>query len=458
VAFAGSAILNAARNELEQNIDTLALTASNALVEPLRELYIGPGKILKIQQTLLQISTTHPELHYTIYSAEGIPLIDSKNPTGDNYQSEIPVEIRQALQSQNGRGSDSRIDLQGENTIYVARRIEIEGDVYGVIRVGAPLQPARAAARPLLLIMAMVAAVVTLTVTIFAWMLARNLTRPIQHLTVAATQLAQGDLDTRVNPVGPRELRRLADAFNNMAVRLQGYVDELRAFAANASHELRTPLTIVKLRTEALRSGALTDPPVAERFLEEIEGEVDRLARMVTDLLDLSRMEAGLADKRRTQLNLASIVDDVYETFQIRAERAEVKIKVIKDSELPTIMGNEDQIHRVLYNLLDNALRYTPKDGNIEISLDKIQDGSAIRLAVKDSGPGIAPEHLQRIFERFYRAEATRPRYAADKASSGTGLGLAIAKSIVEFHGGKIGVSSQLGEGSIFYADLPVSE
>jgi len=457
--FAGSAILNAARNEVDHNLDTIALTASGSFEEPLLEFNYGGGTLLKVQQTLYQMIAAHPELHYTVYSIDGSPILDSTTNNPRVTDGENLEEIFQAIYSESGKGSTTHPNTQGDNSYYVARRIENNGEPLGVIRVGVPLQPALASTRPLLLILFLVSILVALAVSVFGWLLARNLTRPIQYLTNAANQLARGDLDARVSPVGPHELHNLGEVFNHMANRLQGYVGELRAFAANASHELRTPLTIIKLRVEALRSGAVNDPPVADRFLEEVESEIDRLSRMVSDLLDLSRMEAGLASRSRTWLDMGSIADDVCETFQIRAERAGINVELNKDPDLPSMMGNEDQLHRVLYNLFDNALRYTPKGGTVVVTLKARDSGKTIRLEVRDSGRGIPPEHLPRIFERFYRAEATRPHYGGeDKTSSGSGLGLAIAKSIVEYHGGKIGASSKLGEGSIFWAELPVSD
>lgn len=455
--FAGSAILNAARNEAEQNLDTIALSTSNSLEEPVRELLYGPGNLLKIQQILLQLNFTNPGLLYAVYDPEGTLLLSSETQDPASISSDnLPEEIQQALQSEEGRGSSTRVDEQGILTLYVARQIRNDEGLFGVFRVGIPLGPALSSTRPLLQILYVVMAVVAVTVTISAWIIARNLTRPILNLTNAASQIAAGELNTRVKPEGPKELLHLAEVFNHMTSRLEGYVEELRAFAANASHELRTPLTIVKLRVEALRSGALDDPPTAERFLDEIEGEIDRLARMVTDLLDLSRMEAGLASRRRDQLDLSVIVDEVCDTFKIRADRVEVKILVKSEDHLPTLMGNDDQLHRLVYNFLDNALRYSPTGGIIKVTLSTRSDRDIVRLEVNDSGPGIAPDHLPHLFERFYRAEATRPKYGGqDKTSSGTGLGLAIAKSIVEYHGGRIGVSSNYGQGSTFWAELP---
>jgi signal transduction histidine kinase len=288
----------------------------------------------------------------------------------------------------------------------------------------------------------------------FGWMLARNLASPILVLTKAAEHMELGDLSVRVRPSGPWEMRRLADAFNNMASRLQKNVTELRAFVANASHELRTPLTVVKLRAEALRDGALEEADVAGRFLSEIETEVDRLVAMVNDMLDLSAMEAGMEEKPYTKLNLGTIAKEVHETFSIRATRVGVNLVLDIEPGLPSVMGNEDQLRQVLYNLVENAIKYTPSEGQVELLLRPGLNNKTLRVLVRDNGPGIAPEHLSHVFERFYRAEAPQTRPGTAR---GSGLGLAIAKSIVEKHGGQIGVNSQMGNGTTFWADIPTT-
>jgi signal transduction histidine kinase len=308
------------------------------------------------------------------------------------------------------------------------------------------------AARRSLGLLLLTALLVTIAVGLFAWLLANNLARPIQTLTHMAERFSHGDLEARVTPSGTQEMQRLAYAFNLMATRLQDHMNELRAFVANASHELRTPLTAVKLRAEALRNGALEDQAVAEQFTAEIEGEVDRLVCMVNDLLDLSRMEAGLVASQHNPLNLAIIATEVYETFNIRASRAGVSLALDVEPDLPALSGNEEQLRRVLYNFVDNAIKYTQRGGHVDMILQSGSKGKTIELVVKDNGLGIPREHLPHIFERFYRAEATRPRYGPSK---GSGLGLAIAKTIIENHGGKIGVSSERGKGTTFWAELP---
>jgi signal transduction histidine kinase len=221
--------------------------------------------------------------------------------------------------------------------MYVAVLVQREIEVVGILRLGVSMKQSQQAARQSFLMLLSVALLIAVGVCLVGWRLASNLARPIQVLTKAAGNMERGDLGVRVKPTGPQELHRLAEAFNSMASRLQSNVHELRAFVANASHELRTPLTVVKLRAEALREGALEDTEVAERFLGEIETEIDRLVRMVNDLLDLSRMEAGLDPGKRGMLNLNSIAREVHETFKMRASRAEVNLLLdTEPGQIPT--------------------------------------------------------------------------------------------------------------------------
>ena len=284
--------------------------------------------------------------------------------------------------------------------------------------------------------------------------LARRIGKPIETLVQAAESMSQGDLRTRtVEPSEPQELHRLVIAFNNIALRMQANIDEMRSFVAYASHELRTPLTSIKLRVEALRNGALDDPPVTDRFLSEIESEVDRLSHMVNDLLDLSRIETGLETSQLVPLNLSVVGSEVFETYKVRARRAGIDLSYQAETNLPVILGEEDQLRRMIYNLVENAIKYTPSEGSVTLILKTIPPGDKIQFLVQDTGFGIPKEHLPYIFDRFYRVEATRPRYGP---SQGSGLGLAIARTIAENHGGRIWVTSKVGQGSTFGVEFPV--
>jgi signal transduction histidine kinase len=392
-------------------------------------------------------------MEFTVFLPDGSPLVDSTDelpPTANRHNA---PEVIEALDSELGRGVNIRANSEGKTIMHMAVLVQREIEVTGILRLSIPLEPTLEAARRSFALLLIVALTIASGVSLVGWMLAKNLASPIQKLTRAAKNMESGDLGVRVKPSGPQELILLAEAFNSMASRIQSFVNELRAFVANASHELRTPLTTIKLHTEALHEGAVEEPEVAKRFLGEIESEIDRLIRMVNDLLDLSRMDAGLDNSQRTTLNLETIAREVYETFCIRAARDEVSLSLDIEPGILPVIGNEDQLRRVFYNLVENAIKYTPKDGQIEILLRAGANKNTVRLLVRDTGPGISPEHLPHVFERFYRIDTSQQSRRG--ATRGSGLGLAIAKSIVENHGGQIGVSSQLNNGTTFWADLP---
>jgi len=450
--FVGRSIFQAANAEAEQNLQDLAFAVGNALELPIQEVNEGKEQPVYIKELLVRMFSDNRELLFTVYRPDGNPLVDSSNTLPPRANHLNAPEVIEALESNLGRGVDIRRNGAGASILHMAVLVQREIEVIAILRISMPLQPTQEAARRSLLVLLAAAITIASGVSLIGWVLANNLARPIQVLTKAAGNMERGDLSVRVNPSGPEELQRLTEAFNSMASRLQSNVNELRAFVANASHELRTPLTVVKLRAEALQEGAMDDHEVAVRFLNEIQSEVDRLVRMVNDLLDLSRMEAGLEPGDPCILNLGNLANEVYETFNIRATKAHVDLSLDIEPGLPSVIGNEDQIRRVFYNLVENAIRYIRDGGRVEILLRPGPKEKTVRLLVRDSGPGIPPDHLPHVFERFYRAETTPPRPGVVR---GSGLGLAIAKSIVENHGGEIGVSSQVKNGTTFWVDLP---
>jgi signal transduction histidine kinase len=235
-----------------------------------------------------------------------------------------------------------------------------------------------------------------------------------------------------------------------MAQRLQDNITALEAFVANASHEMRTPLTAIKLNVDALADGAIEDPEVSMRFLNQIQDEIDRLNRMVNDMLDLSRIEANRDKVQYEDVDLIEVLSETREFWRVRAQRAEIELRLSLPVSKCQIQANEDQIRRVFNNLIDNSIKHTPAGGWVEIGLFVLPQRGFVRVEIRDTGPGIPAEHLPRIFERFYRVEIPHPQ-----KTSGSGLGLAIAKSIIESHRGKIGVSSKVGMGTTFWIEIP---
>ncbi len=222
-----------------------------------------------------------------------------------------------------------------------------------------------------------------------------------------------------------------------------------REFVGNVSHELRTPIASLKALVETLEEGALDDPPAAREFLGQMHVEVDSLAQLVQELLELSKIESGQSPLRREPVPPAGLLEEAYQRLRRQAERAGIKVQVDAARDLPLVLADPALVERTLINLLHNAAKFTPKGGRIVLSAAPHPDG--ICLSVADTGQGIAAPELDRIFERFYKADKSR-------ASGGTGLGLAIAKHIVQAHGGRIWAESPgEGHGATFKFTLPIA-
>ncbi len=216
-------------------------------------------------------------------------------------------------------------------------------------------------------------------------------------------------------------------------------------FVSNVSHELRTPLASLKAVVETLRGGALEDPPAAEQFLDWMESEVDSLTQMVQELLELSRIESGQAPLQLQPVPITELLAIPVERLRPQAERAHLTLGLDVPAELPLVQADTERARHVVVNLLHNAIKFTPAGGHVDVSA-RAQEGEVI-VAVRDTGVGISPENLPRIFERFFKADRTR-------SGGGTGLGLSIAKHIVQGHGGRIWAESVEGQGSTFYFTL----
>jgi two-component system phosphate regulon sensor histidine kinase PhoR len=220
-----------------------------------------------------------------------------------------------------------------------------------------------------------------------------------------------------------------------------------KEFVSNVSHELRNPLASVKAMVETLEEGALREPQVATDFLSRIHRDVDRMARLVNDLLALSRLESGQLPLEPRPLDLLPLAAEIAGQFQERASAQKVLLDIHLPEGLPQILGDPDRLGQVLVNLLDNALKFTSSQGTVTISASALAP-DLVQVQVKDTGSGIAREHLPHVFQRFYKADRSRHE-------GGTGLGLAIVKQIVEAHGGQVQVESQEGAGSTFTFTVP---
>ncbi len=221
-----------------------------------------------------------------------------------------------------------------------------------------------------------------------------------------------------------------------------------RDFVSNVSHELRTPLTSLKLITETLQDGLLENPTEAQTFLTQMNAEVDNLTQIVEELLELSKIESGKVPLEKHLINPCRLLVSAQERMSLQIERAKLELKLNCPKDLPAIFIDQTRIERVLINLIHNAIKFTPPYGEIELSVN--QETNQIIFAVRDSGIGISPKDLSRIFERFYKSDRSR-------SQRGTGLGLSIAKHLVEAHGGRIWAVSQINQGSTFFFSFPLA-
>jgi two-component system, OmpR family, phosphate regulon sensor histidine kinase PhoR len=232
-------------------------------------------------------------------------------------------------------------------------------------------------------------------------------------------------------------------------------VEEMRAdFVANASHELRTPLAALSGFIDTLQGPARDDVAARERFLQIMQAQATRMARLIDDLLSLSRIELSAHMRPETPVDLVPIVRQVADGLQTLARDREVKIQIDAPPSPLVVLGNRDELIRVFENLIENALKYGASGKRVEIDFtrDEKAEGEEVRVGVRDYGPGIAPEHLPRLTERFYRVDV-----ADSRAQGGTGLGLALVKHIMNRHRGRLSIASTLGQGATFTVHLPVT-
>ncbi|MBC7811813.1 MAG: HAMP domain-containing histidine kinase [Burkholderiales bacterium] len=323
----------------------------------------------------------------------------------------------------------------------------LQGQLFGSIQVAASLQTVNQATDRLLVIMLIGGGLsILLSVAVGLWLSSMAL-NPIKKVTLAAERIAAtDDLGTRLSWNGPMdELGQLTSVFNRMMDRLEHLFNVQRRFAADVSHELRTPLTAMRGNIEIIQRYGMDDDA-----LEAVHSEVERMSRLVNDLLLLARADYGGLTLELAVLDLDTVVMEAYRETQAFIRGKERDLNVVIDRFEPVrVNGNSDRIKQLLLNLTSNAIKFTPDGGSITLSL--YQDNGRAILKVKDSGIGISPEDVQQIFERFFQAG---PNSAA--RGDGFGLGLSIAKWIVEAHGGSISVSSDYGKGTTFSISLPV--
>ncbi len=315
----------------------------------------------------------------------------------------------------------------------------------------------------------------------FYWITQRVIIRPIRQLRGMANNVSEGNLDIRSMIKTGDEYEKLADAFNHMLDGMQEAQEKLRnanvqldakiselshrnielfkankiksEFLANVSHEFRTPLNSILGFAQVLREKPLTlSKDKAERYADNIITGGNRLLNMINDLLELAKTRAGKIELHIEKASIPQLIESAVSSFSLETLKKEIQVTTRVEDNLPFLISDAGKVQQIIFNFLSNAVKFTPKNGKIEISVSLKEDGKTVRLAVTDNGCGIKEEDKERIFEKFVTADDSLTR-----ESSGTGLGLAISSELAALLAGKVGVESKVGEGSTFWLEIPVT-
>ncbi|AKF06117.1 sensor histidine kinase [Sandaracinus amylolyticus] len=347
-------------------------------------------------------------------------------------------EVREALA---GRPSAyTRLRAEHPSVIlFVTEPIRHRGSVTGAIYVTRSTQPVLEELYKIRAGLTVVMGVAVFLTALLTLVLAWSISRPLTRLARAARRIAAGERDVVVPVGGSGEIRDLSHAFATMTAELDRRLRYISEFAADVAHEFKSPLTSIRGAAELLGEGASDDPETRERFLRNIQLDADRLDRLVSRLLELSRIEASR--EPMGDVDLAALITRVVE----RTQSPDPRVEVHAPATLPPLRGRENDLERALLNLVENAIRFSPPGRPVSITIELARD--AIHLAVRDHGSGVAPEHRARIFERFFTTDAER---------NGTGLGLSIVKSVAEAHGGRVRLDEHTTPGARFVITLPL--
>jgi two-component system, OmpR family, sensor kinase len=431
----GSAVYVLVSILLITHIDNLLATTVNDIVSVTRVNSVGDINVIKFPPLDMTAN-----VYVQIWGRNGKLMTSS--PSLSQLNESLDPKYLSITRSVYAETSFQGVHLRVLNTPLI-----IEGRPVGTLQVAASLDVVDAAREVLLYIMAIATIVAVLLAAFGSWVAVGRALSPLDAITETTEQINRADdLARRIPYDGPMhdEIGSLIEAFNQTLERLETLFTSQQRFLADVSHELRTPLTVIKGNVDLMRRMKSLD----EESLTSIDQEAGRLTRLVGGLLLLTQAESGSVSLNMRPVELDTLLLEVFQEMKVLAGE-KIKLHLTEIDQIQ-VNGDRDRLKQVLLNLVANAIQYTPQGGDVFLSMGKVAEQA--RLIIRDTGPGIPPEDLPHIFERFYRAEKSRTR----GKTTGFGLGLSIAHWIVEKHGGRIEVDSKDDQGTTFCIWLPL--
>jgi signal transduction histidine kinase len=430
-----------ARSAREYQIGSITKDDLNAIIADYESQTDATLTLFLIESSLDQGTKPSERERQPPPDMQGIPL-----PQGTQDYPEVVAASRNTI------SIVQRKDEHGNTALFTAALVADGPHLVGYVQLSEPISHLQRELYKRWSALGIGVLVITGIALLASVWLSTSLIRPLGRLRDSALRLSQGDLSHRIADPGADEIGEVAHAFNQMADRVNAMIEEQRAFASNTSHELRTPLTTMRLRAEALRYDATLTDADRQQYVVEMDEELIRLSGLVEDLILLSRFDAGRAELGKERIDLTRFAHSLHQSFAVQAADKEITLQIENQLDHPVqIEASLNHLMILFRNLLDNAIKYTPSGGTVEWQISTTGEQAIFR--VKDTGPGISPEHLPHLFERFYRADKARSR-----SVQGTGLGLALAKSIVEAYAGRIEITSQgVGHGTTVSTYWPLT-
>jgi len=386
-----------------------------------------------------------------------IQILDESGRIGDRSTNlrdvQIPISVQTMKAASKGVITFETVQVMGKYSLRIVTMPIIENEkMVGIVQVGSSLEGVEEALHQLLLILLIAVPAALLIASAGGLFLANKALRPVDAITRIARSIGSGDLSQRIRIKRVNdELGRLASTFNEMIAKLEKSFRQVRRFTADASHELKTPLTILRGEVEV---GLKKKRGLEEyrRILASNLEEINRMSRIVEDLLTLSRADMGELTMEREEIELSALAREVWRDLRLLAKKKRIQLQFM-DNGFTRVEGDPLFLRQLILNLTENGLKYTPARGEVAVKVKGDRDQGVVRLLVTDTGVGIPQKDLKRIFDRFYRVDGARSR-----ETGGTGLGLSICQWIAQAHKGRIAVESKVGKGSTFTVTLPMKD